>query len=166
MLQKKICMLGASGVGKTRLVQRFVQSIYSEKYHSTIGVKIDKKIVEADGQAVTMMLWDVQGEDDEHKIRTAYLRGASGYLLVVDGTRPETLEVARTIQQRFAVDQVKIPFVLAVNKIDLIDAQVVTEKDLSFINGENAFLLKTSAKTGQGVNEAFQKLAEKMLAQK
>lgn len=165
MVQKKICMLGASGVGKTSLVRRFVQSIYSEKYHSTIGVKIDKKIVETNGQTVTMMIWDVQGEDDEHKIRPAYLRGASGYLLVIDGTRPETLNIAREIQQRITSDNLQIPFVLAVNKTDLIEAQVVVENNVALINGENTVFFKTSAKTGQGVNEAFQMLVEKMLPQ-
>ena len=76
-LQKKICMLGASGVGKTSLVRRFVQSIYSEKYHTTIGVKIDKKTVKAGDTEVNLLLWDLQGEDDTFKIRPAFLRGAS-----------------------------------------------------------------------------------------
>ena len=46
MLQKKICMLGGFGVGKTSLVSRFVTSIFSDNYLTTIGVKIDKKSID------------------------------------------------------------------------------------------------------------------------
>ena len=50
MLQKKICMLGGFSVGKTSLVKRFVESVFSETYLTTVGVKIDKKTVDLDGQ--------------------------------------------------------------------------------------------------------------------
>ncbi len=87
MIKKKLCMLGATQVGKTSLVQRFVQTIFSDKYHPTVGVKIDKKQVVLGGRDVSLLLWDVQGEDETYTVRPSYLRGASGYLLVVDGAR-------------------------------------------------------------------------------
>jgi small GTP-binding protein len=86
MTQKKICMLGSFSVGKTSLVARYVSSVFSDKYLTTVGVKIDKKTVAVDGADVTLLLWDIYGEDDFQKLRMSYLRGASGYLLVVDGT--------------------------------------------------------------------------------
>ena len=86
MLQKKICMLGSFSVGKTSLVRRFVESIFSEAYHTSIGVKVDKKVVRVDDEDVTLVLWDIHGEDVYQKIRMSYLRGMSGYLLVADGT--------------------------------------------------------------------------------
>ena len=61
MLQKKICMLGGFSVGKTSLVRRFVQSIFSETYLTTVGVKIDKKSVELPGKTVDLILWDLAG---------------------------------------------------------------------------------------------------------
>ena len=69
MLQKKICMLGSFAVGKTSLVQRFVKSIYSEVYQTTVGVKVDKKDVQVNGTDLTLMLWDIYGEDDYQKMR-------------------------------------------------------------------------------------------------
>src|SRR6516225_5934643 len=63
MLQKKICMLGSFSVGKTSLVRRFVESIFDEQYQTTIGVKVDKKIVELAGKQITLVLWDIHGED-------------------------------------------------------------------------------------------------------
>ena len=86
MIQKKICMIGSFGVGKTSLVARFVRSIFSEKYQTTVGVKIDKKVVEVGGQQVTLVLWDIAGEDALTTVRVSQLRGASGYILVVDGS--------------------------------------------------------------------------------
>ena len=80
MIRKKICMIGAFAVGKTSLVRRFVQSIFDEKYLTTVGVKIDKKVVEVDGRQIMLMLWDLEGQDVYHSVRTSYLRGAAGYL--------------------------------------------------------------------------------------
>ena len=99
MIQKKICMLGGFAVGKTSLVRQFVESIYSDKYHTTVGVKIDKKLVTAGDQEINLLLWDIQGEDGVQKLRSSYLRGAAGYLLVIDSTRGTTLDTACAIQQ-------------------------------------------------------------------
>ena len=91
MLQKKICMLGGFAVGKTSLVRRFVQSIFSETYLTTVGVKIDKKSVVLSDKTVDLILWDLAGEDDIGSFRLSYVRGASGLVLVADGTRAATL---------------------------------------------------------------------------
>src|SRR5690606_7159431 len=102
VLEKKICMMGAPGVGKTSLVRRFVDSVFSEKYLSTIGVKIDKKSVAVEDTTLNLMLWDLQGEERYQWVRLQYLRGASGYILVADGTRPDTLEIALGLQENAA----------------------------------------------------------------
>ena len=81
MIQKKVCLLGGFAVGKTSLVSRFVTSIFSEKYLTTVGVKVDKKLVSVNGQDVTLMLWDIYGEDEFQTVQPSYLRGASGYLV-------------------------------------------------------------------------------------
>ena len=100
MIQKKVCMLGGFAVGKTSLVARFVRSIFSEKYLTTVGVKIDKKAVMAGDREVTLVLWDINGQDEFQDVQESYLRGMSGYLLVVDGTRRATLETAAKLQEK------------------------------------------------------------------
>ena len=159
MKQAKICMLGAFAVGKTSLVARFVKSVFSEKYHSTIGVKIDKKVVSLGGAKVTLVLWDLEGEDDLVRVQMTYLRGAAGYLLVVDGTRPETLETAVLLRRRIEDEVGVLPFVLLLNKYDLADAWGLNDPGLLGLRDAAAAIFNTSAKTGQNVEEAFVALA-------
>lgn len=165
MIQKKICMLGATGVGKTSLVQRFVRSIYSEKYHQTIGVKIDKNHLVVGGRDVTLLLWDLQGEDREFKIRASFLRGASGFLLVIDLTRHETLVTAFSLQKMVAREIGDVPFVVLFNKNDLPESFEITESEIEMLAREHGWkTARTSAKTGEAVEAAFRQLAEMMLA--
>jgi small GTP-binding protein len=162
-IQKKVCMVGAFAVGKTSLVARFVHSMFSEKYHTTIGVKVDKKTVDIDGRRVNLILWDLAGEDDFNTVRTSHLRGASGYLLVIDGTRRETLTTALDLQQRVEREVGPLPFHLLVNKSDLIDEWQLSDDDLSALASRGWHVTKTSAKTGTAVEEAFHDLARAIL---
>jgi small GTP-binding protein len=163
MIEKKICMLGASGVGKTSLVSRFVSSIFSDKYLTTVGVKVDKKVVAVGDTQVTMLLWDIYGQDEFQTVKPAYLRGASGYLLVADGTRAATLDTARSLQKTAEGVVGRVPFVLVLNKIDLATEWQVDERALWKVADEGWPIVKTSAKSGAGVEEAFARLARGMV---
>ena len=159
MVKRKICVLGAFAAGKTSLVRRFVTSIFSEKYLSTVGVKIDKKTLRVADSDVDLLIWDVQGEDPARETPMAYLRGASAYLLVADGTRCETVSVAKSIHERARAELGEVPFVLLLNKADLsteweIDGAVIEE-----LASDYGSVFRTSAKTGEGVEEAFTMLA-------
>ena len=110
MIQKKVCMVGAFATGKTSLVSRFVKGIYSDKYQTTIGVKIDKKQVEINGHSINMMLWDIHGEDELQNVRMSYLRGSAAYLLVADGTRRTSLETALNLKAKVIENIGSIPF--------------------------------------------------------
>jgi len=163
MIKLKICMLGAFAAGKTSLVKRFVTSIFSDKYLTTVGVKIDKKMVQMEDRSVELLLWDIHGEDDFQKVRTSYLRGASGYFLVVDGTREETLDTAYVLQQRTEEAIGKVPFLLLLNKADMTDDWEIGQPSLDELSRRNWQVLKTSAKTGEMVEEAFFTLTAKAL---
>lgn len=163
MIQKKVCMVGAFATGKTSLVARFVSSIYSEVYQTTVGVKIDKKLVNLGDQEVSLILWDIQGEDDFQKLRLSYLRGLSGYLLVVDGTRRDTLDKALAIQQSVEQSAGAAPFILILNKSDLKDEWEIDNTAIEELSQRGWIVIQGSAKTGQGVEEAFLTLAQKMV---
>ena len=163
MIQKKICMLGASAVGKTSLVARFVKSVFDEKYHTSIGVKVDKKTVAVGQEEVSLLLWDLYGEDEFQKLQESYLRGSGGYVLAVDGTRRETLDRAVVLQSRAEAIAGKVPFVLVINKSDLADKWEVDDAALADLAKRRWPYFKTSAKSGAGVEEMFLALAGAML---
>ena len=156
-------MLGTFAVGKTSLVRRFVESIYSEKYHTTVGVKIDNKIVRTGKKPLTLMLWDIYGWDDFQALRIEYLRGMSGYLLVADGTRRSTVDDALSIAQSVEKEFARIPFVFLLNKNDLRDEWEVGADIEKHLAGQGWTVMRSSAKTGEGVESAFEKLVQKML---
>lgn len=163
MIKKKICMLGSFAVGKTSLVRQFVDSIFSEKYHTSIGVKIDKKIVTVDGAEINLVLWDIHGEDEFQKIQASYLVGTSGYFLVIDGTRSNTLAVVKELHQ-FTIKHIgSVPFIVLINKADLLNDWEIAEAEIELLKKKGWEVIKTSAKTGEGVEEAFHRLANKLL---
>ena len=158
-LQKKICMLGGFSVGKTSLVKRYVQSIFSETYLTTVGVKIDKKTVDLPDRSVSLILWDLAGEDDIASLRMSYLRGSAGYVLVADGTRRTTLDVATSLRRRVEADYGPMPFVLLLNKNDLKEQWAIPDSDLAGLRDNGWWVRTTSARTGEGVEDAFTDLA-------
>ena len=165
MLQKKICMLGSFGVGKTSLVSQFVYSIFSEQYLSTIGVRIDRKSVEIDDDnQLNLLVWDLHGDDEFQRVRASYLRGMAGYLLVVDGTRSESLQVALDLQQLAADTAGDVPFVLLINKFDLQSEWNIDQSRIEELEASGWHVRKTSAKSGRMVNESFEFLAREMYA--
>lgn len=163
MLQKKICMLGSFAVGKTSLVRRFVESIYSDQYLTTVGVTIDKKVLRTGAEDLTLVLWDLSGDDAFQKMRMSYLRGMSGYLLVIDGTRRATFDKAVELEEKITREMGKIPFVCALNKTDLAEQWEIQPADESTLAARGWTVLRTSAKTGESVEDAFARLAQAMM---
>jgi len=165
MIQKKICMVGTFAVGKTSLVRQYVSSIFSEKYLTTVGVKIDKKVVSVDDEDVMLMLWDLAGEDEFCEIRPSYVRGSSGYLLVCDGTRRMSYEDAICLHGKISNILGDIPFVMALNKYDLKDEWALSDGDIQKLKDLGWSVVLTSAKTGEGVEQTFHSLAEQIMNQ-
>ena len=163
IMRKKICMLGTFAVGKTSLVARYVHGIFSEKYMTTIGVKIDKKSILYEEQPIELILWDLNGEDRFQKISKSYLRGSDGYLLVADGTRRATLDAALTLHERAQNTLGEVPFVLLLNKADLVDEWELEDDDWAPLQAHGWTILQTSAKTGTRVEEAFDILARQLV---
>ena len=131
---------------------------------TTVGVKVDKKALEAGGTEVVLHLWDLAGEDAFTQLQTAYLRGASGYFVVVDGTRPETLEKALDLHQRARVALGSVPCVFLLNKSDLESGWRIPPESLDDLRKTHGAVERTSAKSGEGVESAFAELTRRMLS--
>ena len=159
--QKKICLLGGFSVGKTSLIRRFVEGNFDDKYLSSIGVKISRKPLQRSDHTLNLIIWDLAGGNDFKKQSSSYLRGAAGAIIVCDLTRPDTLEYVAIYVEQMRVVNPKAVFLLAGNKVDLTDERAISDEELetavSQIGG--AYLL-TSAKTGENVEAAFQRLAD------
>jgi small GTP-binding protein len=143
-------------------VRRYVDSIFSDAYLTTVGVKIDKKVVSIGAGQLAMILWDLAGEDEAAAIRASYLRGAAGYLLVADGTRPETLEAAASIQARISKEVGSVPFFVLLNKADLQEEWAIPASRIETLEGTGWIFRRTSAKTGDGVEATFEELAARV----
>ena len=165
MIQKKVCMVGLFGTGKTSLVQRFVHSLFSERYLSTVGVKIDRKPIQVDGADLTLVLWDLAGRDGHEDITTSYLRGSHAILYVADGTRRETCDQLPELRALVREAAGEVPEVLALNKSDLKERWALASGDEEALS--KAFdLVRTSAKTGDGVEETFLRIGRATLTTK
>jgi small GTP-binding protein len=162
-IAKKICMLGDFGVGKTSLVARFVRNTFSDKYLTTVGVKVDSKLVEAGGSSVKLVIWDIAGKSALDTLNQSYLRGASGLILVVDGTREPTLRSALYLQMQANSVLNTPPAVLLVNKLDLIDKWEILPATIAELR-KTIPVFETSARTGDGVEAAFAELAGRLIA--
>ncbi len=161
VLQFKMCLLGGSAVGKSSLIARFVHSIYSGQYHTTVGVRIEKKLVRTEKGAANLMIWDINGEDAYQKVQTTYLRGMAGYFLVADGTREQTVDECLKLHARAVEGFGALPAYLLINKSDL---QHEWRVDMAQLESLGITVLKTSALTGENVELAFYHLAQQMVA--
>jgi GTPase SAR1 family protein len=177
-------MVGVFGTGKTSLVQRFVHSMFTDKYHSTVGVKIDRKQVLLDGETVNLVLWDLAGREESEEIPTSYFRGSAGIFYVIDGTRRETFDQIFAIREsvqggsagifyvidgtrRETFDQIfairesvqgtigVVPSLVALNKKDLVDEWRLGQGDYNALMDADLHAIGTSAKSGEGVENAF-----------
>ena len=154
---RKVCLIGDGAVGKTSLVRRFVLDVFGDDYISTFGAKVSKKVLTFGDVELTMMIWDILGQRSGASLHSAYFSGANGAFVVCDGTRPETLDGLNSWYQEFSRVAGKVPVIPLVNKCDL--PQNVTGELLasaSIVVGQD--LRRTSAKTGEGVEEAFLQL--------
>ncbi len=156
----KVCMIGATGVGKTSLVSRYVHSEFSDEYLTTIGVKIDTHRMERGSWVVDLMLWDLSGEDEFQSVQPAYLRGAAGYFLVMDGTRLETIDTGLALEARLRKTVGKIPFIVLLNKADLVASWEIGKTEVEHMRKRGWKVIETSAKTGAGVDDAFDLLID------
>jgi len=126
-------------------------------------VKVDNKVVRVGEKEVTLVLWDLYGEDKFQTLLRAHLSGTFGYLLVADGTRLATLHEAEALEAKMRQEIGNKPFLFLLNKCDLRLEWEIDDAQQADLAARGWEILHTSAKTGEGVEAAFQRLAEQML---
>jgi small GTP-binding protein len=163
--QKKICLLGDPAVGKTSLIRRFVEDAFDENYVSTIGTNVLSKLVNlyipktGESTSIKLMIWDIAGQKDISDIHASYYYGVEGALIVCDITRKNTLEHVPDWIYQYRKITNNAAFVLLVNKSDLNYQKRFNISDVKrFASSYDSHYFQTSAKTGDGVENAFHTL--------
>ncbi|AUB44039.1 GTPase SAR1 family domain (plasmid) [Nostoc flagelliforme CCNUN1] len=171
-ISQKICLFGDFGVGKTSLIRRFVESQFSDKYLSTVGVKISRKLVNVSEQDVLsvqdlqLIIWDIEGSNKFKAVAKNYFQGSKGGVIVGDVTQAETLNHIQEHIQTFLAVNPKSYIVVALNKSDMIAAEYLENIRQMYQFTEQANILDTyitSAKTGNNVDKIFQSLATHLI---
>jgi small GTP-binding protein len=170
LIKRKICLLGAFAVGKTSLVQRFVNDRFSDNYLTTVGISVSQKHMPpvrygqaGDTVQHTFLIWDIAGLEKFDPVVMNYFRGASGALAVGDLTRPETVDDLAVICSKFLSVSPTAAMVTIGNKFDLAKDPADTFSSFKRLAGDlRSELILTSAKTGERVEDAFHLLSKKM----
>lgn len=163
---QKICLIGDFGVGKTSLVRRFIEDKFSDRYLTTIGVKVSRKSVFVKDSQVNLLVWDIEGQTKQKTISTTYLQGAHGAIVVGDLTRNETLQNLSNHLQLFSEVNPQSKIIVALNKSDLMTVEKRNKLVELYNCDRDRQVLKTyttSAKTGQYVNTMFDELATRII---
>ncbi len=166
----KIVMLGDFAVGKTSLVKRFVYNVFDDLYLTTIGVRVMKKevVVNERGEIhVTLLLWDIGGQQDFQEVTPQYLQGASGAIIVVDQTRLQTIEKIDRHVEQFKSENPEGVIAVAFNKDDLaVETEFPDEVNKRIESNRSRHgnaVFRTSAKDGKNVQELFEHLVRSIL---
>ena len=159
----KISLFGPGGVGKTSLLLRYIKDYFSEDLKKTIGSNFLIKDVEIDGKNVRLLLWDIGGQPQFHKLRTIYFKGSNAALGVFDLSSSQSLlKIPGWISSIKKTVKKTIPIILLGNKADL-EREVDKEEAEDLAKRLSCSYLETSAKTGVNVEFAFESIARACL---
>ena len=161
----KMLLLGDPAVGKTTLVTKFVHGMFSSDYKMTIGVDIMKKDITIDNNKIILSIWDIAGQDRFRNFRNIFYKGSSGALIIFDLTRRTSFDnLSKWINELKEYTNENVPFIIIGNKSDLIEMTTVKKTDIMKFIEKNKFnYIETSAKTGNGVDNAFNELCKETL---
>lgn len=169
-IKKKICLLGAFSVGKTSLVERFVHERFNEKYLTTVGINVSRKLMPPvkdpqSGETIQHMflIWDIAALDKFDRTSKNYFRGASGAIAIADVTRPETIDDLTSIGEKFFDVNPDAALITVGNKLDMFKGDPDVPCPLTALASQwRTEVTLTSAKSGEGVVEAFTALSKRI----
>ncbi|XP_022593453.2 ras-related protein Rab-7a [Cyclospora cayetanensis] len=175
----KVIILGDSSVGKTSLMNQYVNKKFSNQYKATIqvpgargmctvGADFLTKDVIIDDKEVTIQIWDTAGQERFQSLGVAFYRGADCCVLVFDVTNPKSFDSLESWKDEFLIqsspsDPDAFPFVVLGNKVDEKEKRRVSAAKAEAFCGSKISYFETSAKQATNVNAAFEEIARKAM---
>ncbi|XP_033736393.1 ras-related protein Rab-1A-like [Pecten maximus] len=160
----KFIVIGDSGVGKSSLLLRFADDVFSDTYISTIGVDFKNQTLKIEDKTVQLQIWDTAGQESLKTITSSFYRGAHGIMLVYDVTDMESFRNLETwIQEVDKYSTYDSPMILVGNKSDMTPQRVVTYT-MGKEYGERLGItfMETSAKSSTNVEALFMSLTSEV----
>ena len=161
----KLILIGNSGVGKSSILNRYMNKTFEDSYKCTIGVDFLMKSIEINGKTVKLQLWDTAGQEKYKSMVASYYRGANVAFVVFDLTNHESFDsLPLWIENYYRNGPEQKNIILIGNKKDMIDDRKVTQEEAElFSQTNNMMYFETSAKEGDNIEYVFTYAAEKLL---
>ena len=166
----QILIIGDSSVGKTSLITRYINGTFKEEYLATIGLDFYSKEEIIDNKTINIKLWDTAGQERFKSLTQNYFKNAEGVLLTYDITNNESFENLKdwmaSIKKNMEGKNFFIPIIIIGNKIDMEESREINKEDAEKFAKENNYKqFETSAKTGEGGDNAIRELIIQILKQ-
>ena len=163
-IKLKIMILGDSMVGKTSLINRYVNDKFGERYLCTIGIDFQEKIISKNGKEVKLQIWDTAGQERYKNVTKSYFQASNGFIIAYDINCKESFnQVKYWIEQIKNMSDEKTKFILVGTKCDLDTREIEEEKGLNLAKKFGIKFFETSAKLNINVNETFNSLVDDIL---
>lgn len=161
----KLVLVGDSAVGKTSLLLTFVQGEFNEDSGSTVGVDLKVKMHNHRGKCLKLTIWDTAGQERFRTLTSAYYRGGHGIVFVYDTTNRASFDNLKSWLAEADVYTTRQAIKMLVgNKIDKTAERVVSKAEgMAFARTHSMLFIEASAKTSEGVQQAFDELCQKVL---
>ena len=164
-IQYKVILLGESSVGKTSLLQRYIDGTFTESSTATVGLDLRYKDLDKNNKKIRFNFWDTAGQERFRSLSNVYYKDADGIVLVCDITNKQSFDKFGNwmMDIKNYLDAAKIKLIIIGNKADKVDQKEIEENRIKeYAKKKNGESFITSAKTGEGVKEAFEFLMNKL----
>ena len=164
----QILLIGDSSVGKTSLIQRYANGIFKEEYLATVGLDFYTKQEAINNINVLVRLWDTAGQERFKSLTPNYFKNAEWVIITYDITSSQSFENLKfwinSIKTNLGEKNIIIPIIIVGNKLDMEDMRDITREEAEKFAKENKYkYFETSAKTGEGVDDAIRDLVNQVL---
>ena len=161
----KIVFIGDTCVGKSCILVRFSDDVFNENYVTTIGVDFRFKTMIVKNKIAKIQIWDTAGQERYRSITTAYYRGAAAIIICCDSTNKDSFyNLNNWIDEISKYTDKEVDKLILMNKCDLVDDRQIDKSEMAKFEKENGIkIMEVSAKTGNGIDKAFEYIIEKLI---